>query len=77
MVMGPAVPGGDIYGVFPDLYAGNSLDTGRGRLIPTTSVDQYFAQLALWFGVPMADLDLVLPNIGRFWTPGSATPPLG
>jgi len=77
MVMGPAVPGGDIYGTFPDLYPGNSLDTGRGRLIPTTSVDQYFAQLALWFGVPSADLDLVLPNIGRFWTPGSATPPLG
>jgi uncharacterized protein (DUF1501 family) len=77
MVMGPAVPGGDIYGTFPDLYAGNSLDTGRGRLIPTTSVDQYFAQLALWFGVPSADLDLVLPNIRRFWTPGSATPPLG
>jgi len=77
MVLGPAVPGGDIYGSFPDLYAGNSLDTGRGRLIPTTAVDQYFAQLALWFGVPSADLDLVLPNIRRFWTPGSATPPLG
>jgi len=77
MVMGPAVPGGDIYGVFPNLYPGNNLDTGRGRLIPTTSVDAYFAQLALWFGVPTADLPLILPNIGRFWVPGSSTPPLG
>ena len=77
MVMGPAVAGGDIYGNYPDLYPGNALDTGRGRLIPTTSVDQYFAQLALWFGVPTADIGLVLPNLRRFWSSGSATPPLG
>jgi len=77
MVMGPAVAGGDLYGTFPNLYPGNALDTGRGRLIPTTSVDVYFAQLALWFGVPVADLELILPNIRRFWVPGSTTPPLG
>jgi uncharacterized protein (DUF1501 family) len=77
MVMGPAIAGGDIYGRFPNLYAGNGLDTGRGRLIPTTSVDQYVAQLALWFGVPAADLELIVPNIRRFWTPGSSAPPLG
>jgi uncharacterized protein (DUF1501 family) len=77
MVMGPALAGGDIYGQFPDLYSGNSLDTGRGRLIPTTSVDEYFAHLALWFGVPTADLELILPNVRRFWTPSSASAPLG
>jgi len=77
IVMGGAVQGGDIYGSFPDLYLGNNLDTGRGRLIPTTSVDQYFAEMALWFGVPAADLELVLPNIRRFYTPGSGTPPVG
>jgi uncharacterized protein (DUF1501 family) len=76
IVMGPAVGGGDIYGQFPSLYAGNDLDTGRGRLIPTTSVDEYFAQLAVWFGVSTADLDIILPNVRRFWTPGSSTPPL-
>ncbi|HEX4824418.1 MAG TPA: DUF1501 domain-containing protein [Candidatus Polarisedimenticolaceae bacterium] len=76
IVMGPAIPGGDLYGSYPSLYAGNDLDTGRGRLIPTTSVDEYFAQLAVWFGVSTADLDVILPNIGRFWTPGSSTPPL-
>ena len=68
MVMGGAVAGGDMYGAYPDLYLGSSLDTGRGRLIPTTSVDEYFADLALWFGVPESDLPLILPNIGRFRT---------
>jgi len=77
IVMGGAVAGGNVYGRYPELYTGNPLDTGRGRLIPTTSVDVYAAQLALWFGVPAVDLPLVLPNIRRFWAPGSATPPLG
>jgi uncharacterized protein (DUF1501 family) len=77
LVMGPAVGGGDIYGSFPNLYPNNPLDTGRGRLIPTTSVDAYAAQLALWFGVPRADLPRVLPNIGRFWSTSSPTLPLG
>ncbi|HKQ61371.1 MAG TPA: DUF1501 domain-containing protein [Candidatus Polarisedimenticolaceae bacterium] len=74
IVMGGAVTGGDIYGTFPALYIDNPLDTGRGRLIPTTSVDEYFAEMALWFGVPAADLDRVLPNIARFYTPGSGSP---
>jgi uncharacterized protein (DUF1501 family) len=77
LAMGGAVRGGDLYGTFPDLYLGGQLDTGRGRLIPTTSVDEYFAELALWFGVSVADLPLVLPNIARFYTPGSAQPPVG
>jgi uncharacterized protein (DUF1501 family) len=77
LVMGGAVAGGDLYGAFPQLYPSNPLDTGRGRLIPTTSVDAYAAQLALWFGVPRADLPLVLPNIGRFWSTNSPTLPLG
>ncbi len=77
IVLGGAVAGGDIHGRYPDLYLGNPLDTGRGRLIPTTSVDEYFAELALWFGVPAADLELVLPNIARFWTPAPAALPVG
>ena len=77
IVMGGAVNGGDIYGSYPSLYEGNSLDTGRGRLIPTTSVDEYFAELALWFGVPRRDLELVLPNVSRFYDPASSSPPLG
>ena len=76
IVMGGPVAGGDIYGQYPQLYADNDLDTGRGRLIPTTSCDEYFAELALWFGVSPSDLPTVLPNIGRFYTPGSG-PPIG
>ena len=77
MVVGGAVSGGEMYGNFPPLHLGSPLDTGRGRLIPTTSVDEYFAELALWFGVPAADLDLVLPNIRRFYVPGSTSAPMG
>jgi len=56
---------------------GSLLDSGRGRLVPTTSVDQYFAELALWMGVSKANLAQVLPNIGRFYAPESQDPPLG
>lgn len=74
MVMGGPVQGGDIYGTYPRLFADNDLDTGRGRLIPTTSCDEYFAELALWLGVSPADLTTVIPNLERFYTPGSGAP---
>lgn len=76
-VVGGAVRGNRIYGDYPDLYEDNPLDVGRGRLIPTTSVDSYFAELALWFGVPRSDLATVLPNIGTFFSPGSGGTPVG
>ena len=34
--------------------------------IPTTSVDEYAATLARWFGVAESDTGLVLPNWGQF-----------
>lgn len=74
VVMGGPVKGSEIYGTYPQLYADNPLDTGRGRLIPTTSCDEYFAELALWLGVAPSDLATVLPNLGRFYTPGSGAP---
>ena len=77
LVMGAGVAGGSLYGEYPQLTPGNALDVGRGRYIPTTSVDLFYAELALWFGVAPADLDLVLPNIRRFYAPESATAPLG
>ncbi|MEM7397262.1 MAG: DUF1501 domain-containing protein, partial [Verrucomicrobiota bacterium] len=77
MVMGGAVRGQDMYGTYPALQAGNSLDTGRGRLIPTLSVDEYFAELACWFGVSNTDLQTVLPNLTRFYNPQSSQPPVG
>jgi uncharacterized protein (DUF1501 family) len=66
LIMGGAVNGGDIYGSVPLLELGGPEDTGRGRWIPTTSVDEYAATLATWFGVSAANLPTVLPNIGRF-----------
>lgn len=77
LVMGGAVQGKHIYGHYPDLYLGNGLDTGDGRLIPTTSCDEYFAELALWFGASSSDLDRILPNINHFWTPTSNGHPIG
>ena len=38
-------------------------DVGQGRLLPTTSVDQYAATLGRWFGVSDSDLLTVLPNL--------------
>ncbi len=77
LVFGGAVDGQKIYGQYPDLYLDNPLDVGGGRLIPTTSCDEYFADLALWFGASSADLDQILPNIGNFWTPTPNAAPLG
>jgi uncharacterized protein (DUF1501 family) len=68
LIMGGAVQGGDIYGQVPLLELGGPEDTGRGRWIPTTSVDEYAATLATWFGISASNLPVVLPNIGRFGT---------
>ena len=68
-IMGGAVQGGDIYGTMPSLTVGANDDTGRGRWIPTTSVDEYNATLSTWFGVLPGNLPVVLPNIGRFARP--------
>ncbi len=77
IVLGGAVNGSQVYGDYPDIYPGNPLDVGRGIYAPTTSVDEYFAELALWFGVSGGDLDSVLPNIGSFYTPITDGRPLG
>jgi uncharacterized protein (DUF1501 family) len=69
VIVGGAVNGGDIYGRVPNLTIGGPDDTGRGRWIPTTSVDEYASTLASWFGVSATNLPVVLPNIGRFPKP--------
>lgn len=69
MVMGGAVNGKQLIGTFPTLAVNGPDDTGLGRWIPTTSVDEYSATLAKWFGVPVSDLPTVFPNLGRFARP--------
>lgn len=68
-VVGGAVSGGRFYGQVPTLAVDGPDDSGDGRWIPTISVDEYSATLAKWFGVPVSDLSLVFPNLGRFDTP--------
>ena len=77
VVMGGSVSGGQYYGDYPILSASSPLDVGRGVYAPTTSVDQYFAELALWFGVAPSELDRVLPNVRNFYSPESGAAPLG
>ncbi|MDH3650219.1 MAG: DUF1501 domain-containing protein, partial [Saprospiraceae bacterium] len=76
MVMGGTVKGASLYGTYPSLILGNPLDIGRGRIIPTLSNDEYFAELALWFGVAPSELSNIFPNITNFYSSGS-TPPIG
>jgi uncharacterized protein (DUF1501 family) len=78
-VVGGAVNGKRIYGQYPSLAPNGplSIDSDRGTLIPTTSVDEYFAELALWLGVPAGSLNLVLPNIGNFYNTGGSSSPVG
>ena len=67
LVAGGAVKGGQIYGAFPEFELGGPNDTDtRGRWIPTTSIDQYGATLASWFGIPDSALSTVFPNFPNF-----------
>lgn len=68
-IVGGAVKGREIYGRMPTFAINGPDDTGRGRWIPTTSVDEYSGTLARWFGVSATDMPLVLPNLGRFAKP--------
>ena len=68
LVCGGAVKGGATYGTFPTLAVNGPDDTDTGRWIPTTSVDQYAATLASWFGVDAGNINDVFPNLGRFST---------
>jgi uncharacterized protein (DUF1501 family) len=76
MVMGGPIDGGRVIGSFPDLALDGPNDVGRGgRLLPSTSVDELFAELLLWFGISgNANFESVLPNLDSFYTPSTANP---
>jgi uncharacterized protein (DUF1501 family) len=65
-VVGGAVQGQDMYGQYPVIGANQANDVGAGRLIPTTSVDQYAGTLARWFGLSDGQIRQVFPNFGNF-----------
>lgn len=69
MIMGGAINGGDIFGTYPSLDLNGPLNlSDRGRILPTTSVDEFYAELGLWFGVSPNDLDYILPNLCNFYS---------
>ena len=65
-IMGGAVNGGEIFGTYPDLDLDNNLELGGGVLLPTIATDQYFGDIASWFGVENDDLLTLFPNIDNF-----------
>jgi uncharacterized protein (DUF1501 family) len=65
LVLGGAVKGG-YYGTMPNLTVEGPDDIGAGRIVPTTSTDQYAATLANWFGVADTNLNAIFPNLANF-----------
>jgi uncharacterized protein (DUF1501 family) len=78
-MVGGAVKGKAFYGTPPPLSVTNTQapedqwHVGQGRLLPSTSVDQYAATLAKWFGVEANEMSGVLPNINKFGAAGGRT----
>ena len=77
LVMGSKVKGKEIYGTYPSLKLNTDIEIGGGVLIPKISTDEYFAELALWYGVSKSDLVTLFPNIGNFYNTMSADAPIG
>jgi uncharacterized protein (DUF1501 family) len=65
-MLGGAVNGGRFYGTAPAVANNGPDDVGQGRLLPSTSVDQYAATLGSWFGISNTDLLTVLPNLSNW-----------
>jgi len=72
LMVGGAVRGAAFYGTAPPVSIGNTAaaedqwHVGQGRLLPSTSVDQYAATLARWFGVADSEFAAILPNLRNF-----------
>ena len=78
IIMGGAIDGGKVHGNYPILNLNDALNIDeRGRFIPTTSVDEFYAELALWFGASPNDLSYILPNLGNFYSYSPSNTPLG
>jgi uncharacterized protein (DUF1501 family) len=61
--------GGQIYGTFPSLALGGPDDANtRGTMVPTSSVEQYAATLAQWFGVAPGNVNGIFQYVNNFPT---------
>ena len=80
MLMGGKVNGNNMYGTYPSLAINSDQYIHNGALIPTTSTDSMFSELALWFGVNQSDLINLFPNLGNFHDVNAistSNPPIG
>ena len=77
MVIGGSLNGKKMYGKYPNLKLNDDLDIGNGVFVPTTSTDEYFAELALWFGVSKNELPTIFPGIKNFYSLSNTNLPLG
>ena len=66
LVIGGAVNGQDIYGRMPIIEIDGPHDSGRERIIPSTSIDEMGASLASWFGLGNSELNEAFPNLKHF-----------
>jgi len=77
MVMGGAVNGQKIYGDYPILNLDNERMLWDGVVVPTLSTDEYFTELAQWFGVDSSLIPQLFPNINNFYNLNSGQAPIG
>ena len=58
---------GGYYGTMPSLVSNGPDDAdGTGRLVPTTSVDQYAATIANWLGADATLMNTLFPDLQNF-----------
>jgi uncharacterized protein (DUF1501 family) len=88
-VVGGGITASNFYGMdganstpFPQLSFNTADDSdngsgARGRWVPATSVEQYAATLARWFGVPSSSMASVFPKIANFSNSGGINSDLG
>jgi len=56
-----------LYGQWPSLILDGDNDFNKGRMIPTTSVEQIGATIAKWMGVTSdSAMDYIFPNLANF-----------